>query len=171
MEQTIKKIAVFDFDGTLISTELPETGKVKWKEVKGQDWPHKGWWGRAESLDINIFDNNVIEPVIKDYQIQKQQEDTLVIMLTGRRSIFDKEVKLILDKHGLEFHREYYNTGGETITCKLKTLNMLLKEFPHVEQVTLWEDRAEHVPRFEEWGKTINQEVIVNFVEPVIDRF
>jgi len=30
-------------------------GKETWKEKTGEDWPHLGWWGRATSLDPDIF--------------------------------------------------------------------------------------------------------------------
>jgi len=41
----ITRICVWDFDGTLINTPVPEKGYVQYKEKTGQDWPHKGWWG------------------------------------------------------------------------------------------------------------------------------
>lgn len=171
MKTKITKISVFDFDGTLVNTELPETGKPRWKQVKGVDWPHQGWWGKAESLDLETFENAVIDHVVEDYKKEKNGEENLVVMLTGRRSILSDDVEKILEKHGLVFDRKYYNTGGDTITCKLRTLGKLLVEFPDVTLVELWEDRAPHVETFKEWGETIAPEVKVNFVEPVIKRF
>lgn len=152
MERKIKKLSIFDFDGTLVNTELPETGKPRWKEVKGTDWPHQGWWGRAESLDIEAFENAVIDHVVEDYKKEKNGGENLTIMLTGRMSNLSTHVEKILEKHGLEFDRKYYNTGGDTITCKLKTLTKLLIEFPDVELVECWEDRLEHITLFEQWG-------------------
>lgn len=171
MERKIRKISVFDFDGTLVNTELPETGKPQWKEVKGTDWPHQGWWGRADSLDLDVFENAVIDHVVEDYKKEKNGEDNLVVMLTGRMVGLSVHVEKILDKHGLIFDRKYYNTGGDTITGKLRKIGELLQEFPDVELIELWEDRAPHVELFKQWGETIKPEVKVNFVEPVIDRF
>jgi hypothetical protein len=165
INEKIIKISVFDFDGTLISTELPETGKIKYKEKTGLDWPHIGWWGKPESLDVNIFDNELIEETFNFYKREFQRENTLCIMMTGRRTVLSKEVELILEKHNLKFHRYYYNTGGETFSCKIKTLDKLLEEFPHVEEVELFEDRPEHVEMFESWGKIIGAEVKVNHIK------
>lgn len=172
MERKITKISVFDFDGTLISTELPETGKSRWKEVKGTDWPHRGWWGKAESLDLEIFENSVIEHVVEDYKKEKNGPENLVVMLTGRMVALSLDVEKILDKHGLDFDRKYYNTGGDTITCKKKKIEELLREFPHVEVIEIWDDRLEHIPHFEQLGKTLLEsgklkEFKVNHVIPL----
>jgi phosphoserine phosphatase len=35
----ITKLAVFDFDGTLVDTPLPENGRKEYKAKTGQDWP------------------------------------------------------------------------------------------------------------------------------------
>ena len=59
-----KKLISFDFDDTLVKTPLPEEGKIVWKEKTGTDWPHRGWWSKPESLDMEIFDmSSAIEPV------------------------------------------------------------------------------------------------------------
>lgn len=55
VDSTIKRIAIFDFDGTLIDTDTPESGKPLWLEEFGFEWPFKGWWGRPESLDSRIY--------------------------------------------------------------------------------------------------------------------
>lgn len=168
----ITKLSVFDFDGTLVSTELPETGKPKWLEAKGEKWPHKGWWGRAESLDLDLFENAVIDHVVEAYKAEKNDESNLVCMLTGRLSMLSADVEKILDKHELVFDRKYYNTGGDTITVKQRRIESLLKEFPTIKTIEAWEDRESHVEKFTEWGKKLCDDgiidtFIVNHVVPV----
>jgi hypothetical protein len=46
----------WDFDGSLIDSPLPDYGKEQYERIKGIKYPHIGWWGRVESLDLNIFD-------------------------------------------------------------------------------------------------------------------
>ena len=152
MEKKINKIAIFDLDGTLIDTPLPETGKVEYKKKTGKDWPHKGWWGQADSLDIEVFDMPVITDVVNDYNKMVKEPNTLVVLLTGRLEKLRPQVEKLLASKGLKFHKTLLSTGGSTDTFKLKTLDMLVKEYPDSE-IHMWEDRLEHIPIFEEWGK------------------
>jgi hypothetical protein len=151
--EEITKIEVFDFDGTLVDTLLPETGKPIWLEKTGKEWEHRGWWGRKESLDLEVFGGfEVIEDVIDGFKKAKEDPNTFVVMMTGRRGKLKNEVKAILDHHGLKFDKYLYNYGGDTLTSKLKYLGSMLEVFPNVTDVTLWDDRDEHIPTFEQWG-------------------
>jgi len=147
------KLKVFDFDATLIDTPLPEVGKDIWLQKTGQEWPHKGWWGQADSLDLNVFDMPAKSEVIADYEIARADEDAYVIMLTGRLSKLSEEVKAVLDSKGLVFDEYRFNTGGSTDVVKMRTMDKLLKQYPSITSVALWDDRQSHIPIFEEWGK------------------
>lgn len=151
MEKKIIKLKIFDFDGTLIDTELPETGKQIWLEKTGKEWPHIGWWGKPESLDVDIFDNKVITSVKEAFDIVKTEPETLSVMLTGRRLQLAHQVEKILDLHGMEFDEKHFNTGGATEVCKMKTISDLLKRFPDTEEVVLWEDREPHIDIFHDF--------------------
>jgi hypothetical protein len=151
--RNITKLAVFDFDRTLIMTPLPETGRKIYQEKTGKEWPYQGWWGREESLDTTIFDMPSNPSVVADYQKEKDDPNTAVIMLTGRMTKLSDKVKAILDLNGLEFDGYYYNRCGSTDVEKIKTLNELLEKYPSIKIVEQWDDRLEHIPIFEEWGK------------------
>ena len=73
----ITKISAFDFDGTIVNTPLPDVGKVIWKQKTGKEWPHKGWWGQADSLDSKIFDMPIIQMVRDSYDREVQNPNTL----------------------------------------------------------------------------------------------
>lgn len=150
-----KRLAVFDFDGTLVDTPLPETGKILYKEKTGKDWPHKGWWGQAESLDMDIFDMPLIEQVIEEYKIACADHKTYVVLMTGRLKKFSEEVKKIVHAKGLYFDAYIFNNGGATIDSKLKSLNKLLADHPKLESVSLWDDRQTHIPTFDLWGASL----------------
>ena len=62
--EQIRKVSIYDFDGTLIKTPEPELGKKIWKEKTGEDYPHKGWWGKRESLDIDIFEHEPFADIV-----------------------------------------------------------------------------------------------------------
>ena len=92
----ITKISIFDFDGTLVDSPKPEGGIQLWEKVNGCEYPFKTWWDRLESLDQKVFDIDTIESTIDDYNDEYRDEETLVIMLTGRTSKFRDIVKNIL---------------------------------------------------------------------------
>jgi hypothetical protein len=149
----ITTLSVFDFDGTLIDSPMPDTGRGEYEQKTGKPWPYQGWWGRAESLDMNVFEINPIPSVIADYKTEKADPNTSVIMLTGRMQKLSDKVMAILKANGLEFDGYYFNRGGSTDVEKIRTLNKVLDEQPSIKVVKMWDDRLEHIPIFEQWGK------------------
>ena len=162
----ITRIAVFDFDGTLVNSPLPEEGKVEYEEKTGQKWPYSGWWGRAESLDTNIFDISPIPSVQSAYRNERKNPNTLVVMLTGRIKKLSGQVEDILSTNGFRFDGYYYNDGGSTLTYKINTLSKLLSEYPNVKSIALWDDRIEHVDAFKAWGTGLEN---IDFNITVVD--
>lgn len=156
MGKKITKLSIFDFDGTLIETPLPDVGKILYQEKTGKVWPHEGWWGRRESLDMAIFDMKVIPSVKASYHEEKAKDETLMVMLTGRiknhKIDLTPEVKAILDSHGFEFDEYLLNRGGSTDSAKIKSMEKLLEQHKDIDFIELWDDRLEHIPIFEAWG-------------------
>ena len=151
--EKITKLAVFDFDGTLVDTPLPDKGRQEYHTKTGNAWPHVGWWGQDDSLDTDVFEMPSNPSVIADYNTERANTSTGVILLTGRMRKLADSVKKILDAKGLIFDEYHYNTGGATDVVKLRSLNEMLVAHPTVEAVELWEDRLAHVTIFEQWGK------------------
>jgi hypothetical protein len=90
VDEKIKRIAIFDFDGTLIDTDTPESGKTLWQQEFGFEWPFKGWWGRPESLDSRIyFEKNgskLIEGLTKEFTADEIEK---IIQKGLNKNIFD----------------------------------------------------------------------------------
>lgn len=149
------KLAVFDFDGTLAYSPEPELGKTEYKEKTGQDWPYKGWWGRAESLDTKIFDIPLNPNVVADYKKEKSDPNTLVIMMTGRIPKLSKQVEDILSANNLSFDYYLYNNANSTLDFKIDTMEKLLSKYPSIKSVEMWDDRDEHIGPFQAWGSTL----------------
>ena len=152
MKDERTKIEIFDFDGTLVDTPLPDTGRQEYLAKTGKVWPHEGWWGRHESLDVDVFDMPVVPMVIDGYKKAKADSNTIVVMLTGRLQKLSADVRKVLDAKGLSFEQYLYNRGGETGDAKMKDMDILLKLYPQVTEIEMWDDRVLHVPRFEAWG-------------------
>jgi hypothetical protein len=146
------KLSVFDFDGTLVDTPLPEEGKKTYKEKTGKDWPHAGWWGQPMSLDMQVFEMPTITNVINDYKKEIQNSDTMIVMVTGRMVKLTDLVKEILNRHGLKFHEYHFNRGGSTESAKKKTFDQILSQHPSIKEVSIYDDREEHIPIFQAWG-------------------
>jgi len=166
----ITKLAIFDFDGTLISTPLPETGRQEYHDKTGKAWPHEGWWGRHESLDMEVFDMPTLEEVIADYEKATAEESTAVVLLTGRMIKLSEHVKVILDAKGLTFDEYHYNRGGATEMAKMKSMEKLLEKYKDVTEMELWDDRLPHIPIFEAFlQKQVDEGRITSFKINVVN--
>lgn len=172
----ITKVSVFDCDGTMIDTTMPEIGKEMWKKATGEDYPHRGWWSKRESLDINIYPNNVFDDMHAEFKKAKAESNTFVTLLTGRITPLRKQIDAILDKHDLDFDdvvltgdKRFNKVDGvgakDTLAFKLNYLNSLQGQFPNLEQIEFWDDRDHHNETFVQWGKLQSIPVAIHHVQ------
>lgn len=156
-------LKIWDFDGTLCDTPLPEVGKPIWEKAYGKKWPHLGWWSKAESLDLKVFKHPTLPSVMNDYNKHRNSDNVLNVMLTGRRAKkpLEEAVKAILDSHGLKFDLYYHNNGGETSQNKMNRIEKILTEYPYLETVEMWDDRDEHIPTFQKWGDSLVEQGVI----------
>lgn len=167
----ITKIAIFDFDGTLMDTPHPDTGKQEWEEKTGEKYPHIGWWSKRESLDTNVFDIQSIKSTIIDYFAESDDPNTLVIMLTGRLPQQADQVEKILNDRSLVFDEYHYKGNGATLNSKINTIKSLLNRYPNVNFIEMYEDREPHAISFEEWGKENGVNIKVNLITDAQEAF
>jgi hypothetical protein len=151
----VNKISIFDFDNTISSTPTPESGIKLYKEKTGQDWPYKGWWGRKESLDMDIFDIPPKMDVISSYKEERSKNNTLVVLLTGRIKKLSADVEKILSHYGLDFDEYHYSDSSSTLDFKLKTIEELINRYPDASEIEMWDDRDSHIPSFESFGDNL----------------
>ena len=166
------KLDVFDFDSTLINTpmESDET-KQMWADYHGEDeWPYLSWWTRKESLDMDVYEFPVNPEIIQAYKKSKSEPNTLTIMLTGRTKVLEPQVRAILDSYGLIFDGYFFKEGGVTDHSKMQHMANMLDKHPTINGIEMWDDRLEHVPTFERWGRYIQHTDNVTFkLNKVID--
>jgi len=151
-KQTINKISIFDFDGTLADTPNKEDGIALWEAKTKKDYPHKGWWSKPESLDESVFNIKLIDETKRDYIGESIDKNTLMVMLTGRIPKLANQVEKVLHKNGIIFDEYHYKEKGDTFTSKINTLKKLVEQNPNVTEIEMWEDRLNHADGFEEWG-------------------
>lgn len=170
----VKKVSIFDFDGTLIDTALPDVGKKIWKEKTGDDYPHRGWWSKKETLDIDVFDNEPFDDMVDAYNVESSNPNTYVVLCTGRIIRLTTPVTKILDKYGFEFDdvilngdRRYSGKGmdNNTMAFKIRVLGDMVNQFPNIEELEFWDDRLEHVATFKQWAKQQKIKVTIHLVD------
>ena len=160
-------LVVFDFDATLIKTTLPDVGKGMWSSHHGIEYPHVGWWGRKESLDSDVFDNDMNDWVHDQYKTCVDRGYSK-ILLTGRMKKLRNEVNSVLDKHNIDMDGVYLSSGN-TLSYKLYKMNQIIEQNKEtLEKVVLYDDRLEHNSEFVEWSNSIKElygiEVIVDLI-------
>ena len=158
-----KRLISFDFDDTLCHTPKPEEGKEIWKEKTGTDWPYGGWWGKAESINPEIFDIPVNPWVYQKYLEAVSDPDNYVILATGRlNKVPDmlNHVKTILNNNNISFDEIHLNWGGDTYKFKTKLFEEKIEELG-VKEFVMYDDRQEHLVKFEEWAEEHHVDVKV----------
>lgn len=136
--EKIKRLYVFDFDGTLMDSPTPDLGKVLWGERKGSEYPHLGWWGRAESLDTEVFDIKPIKRIEDILKSQIDREDTYCVILTSRMEKLRPQVEQVLIKTGLHVDELIMKRSDKT---KGEKVLRLAKKFPNLELICAFDDR------------------------------
>jgi len=145
----ITRLAFYDYDGCLFDSPTPEEGKRVWKEKTGEDWPHKGWWYQADSLNPEIFDlvpySNVVNNVNKD----NADPNTYTVLLTGRMVSMGDDIINILNSHGIHF--DDYNFAKKPEELKVERIKGYLGKFPAVNDVVVYDDRDKELVKYKEF--------------------
>jgi hypothetical protein len=135
----MKKLAIYDFDGTLMNTPEAEEGKAKWSEVKGMPYPHVGWWGRAESLDTDVFDITPFPNILSQLKKDVVNPNAYVIILTSRIERLRPQVEKILNDNGIVVNDVLLKRGNET---KGDVILSYLKAMPDLQKIDVYDDFA-----------------------------
>jgi hypothetical protein len=183
-----RKLICFDFDDTLFHTPPPEKGKPIWKEKTGTDWPYRGWWGKTESIgftkegeqityiekdgsEMPIFEipknEWVYEKYLKAVAEKDTNSETYIILATGRVDSVPgmrQGIEKILRENNMVFDEVHLNWGEDTFRFKQKLFEQMIEKLG-VEEFTMYDDRQEHLPKFEDWATT--QSAKINVVDVV----
>jgi len=151
------RLVTYDFDGTLFNSPDREFGEKKYIELTGEKFPHKGWWGRVESLlppivplipDKSWF----IEETINAYKEDIKCEKTSCMLMTGRPFKIRKRIFEILESQKLLFHFYVFRGqkgqfGNDTLEIKINAIDDHLAN-NNIKTLEIWEDRPEHADSF-----------------------
>lgn len=147
MTEPQETVHFFDFDGTIMDSPLPETGKDIYAQVTGKKYPHIGWWGRPESLDLNVFDIQPKADIESIYRKVIQSSHDHAVLLTNRQLKLGDLVKKVLDKHQMPFeHYSYKHNNDE----KGDRILQIMKQFyPGVKNIIFYDDDQRHLDNAE----------------------
>lgn len=131
----IKRIAVFDFDDTLVFTPNPEEGIPSYEKATGKPWivrdkqtalahgfpanfQRTGWWGRKETLHPPIFEphpEKLNQSVANVFHGFRDDAHTYVVVMTGRGANNGGRVKEILANYNIH-PDEFFFKGQKDLT-------------------------------------------------------
>jgi hypothetical protein len=144
-EGNYKRLAVFDFDGTLFkSPERPKGHRGNWWASKDSlDYPHV-----PKRPDDDYWHMNVVRAAKENISDSK----TYCIMLTGRLAdTFQERVDQLLDQKGLEFdEHELAPRSAETADFKIAKIKSILKKYKSIQELEMWDDDLEKIELYKE---------------------
>lgn len=141
----ITTLSFYDFDGTLIDSPMPDSGKQEWKEKTGKEYEHVGWWGRPESLSLDVFEINPIPSVLNQFRSDTTKSDTKTIMLTSRLKKLQPEIEKILQSHNIVFDELSLKQGGGEKDDRIREY---LTRYPDVDTINVYDDRDKEMVVF-----------------------
>ena len=133
----MKRLVIFDFDGTLIDSPQKESGKLEWKQKTGQPYPYDGWWGRKESLDTNVFDIKGFPSIKKQLEQEKAVPDTHVVILTARMEKLRPYVEEILKNNNITADEITLKRGNES---KGDVIMKYVDGYPELKVILVYDD-------------------------------
>lgn len=142
----ITRLCAFDFDGTLINSPEKEAGKTEWSEKMGEPFKYQGWWGRPESLDLDVFDikpfPKVLSILIKDASIPA----TYTIVLTSRQEKLRPLVQAVLDANHIKVDKLDMQRGARTKGQKILDY---ASKLPDLREINVYDDRDSDIASYE----------------------
>jgi hypothetical protein len=160
-------LAFFDMDGCLFDTPHPENGKHIWSNYYRKPYPHIGWWGRLESMDLNVF---TIKPRPHVYEMWKElyEKGFETRVLTSRMPKFESIIQTILCDNDINMEEVLTSKGSLTKGQRiLQIVNDAIAQGFVVKEVQFFDDRMKEIVTVEAL-ETVLDEVAVQLLKSVM---
>ena len=143
----VHQLFIFDFDSTLFNTPDPDEGRREYERGTGQKWPYPGFLGHVESLLPPLVTRP--GPALAEYYSHCGRAGSFTVVLTARIRRVETAVRCVLNDFGLFPDRLITKHSGDSGTdYKVKEIQNLIKEFPGVQTVFIWDDSSENLAGF-----------------------
>ena len=145
-EGEIKVLNVYDFDRTLFFTHDNIEGKKKYEQVFGEKYPHKGWFGREESLsdELDIKKNKNMWAI---YDVLKSEPNSLSILMSNRVYKLQDRIKEFLTDRGYVFDSIILKKGG---VGKAARLQAFWEDHQSVNKINVFDDLDKALEEYKE---------------------
>ena len=143
----ITRLCAFDFDSTLIDSPQKESGKIQWSEKMGKPHPYQGWWGRPESLDLNVFDIKPFPKILNLLNKDISTPATYTIVLTSRQEKLRPLVQKVLDVNNIRVDKLDMQRDQRTKGQKILDYS---KKFRDLREINVYDDRDTDITSYEE---------------------
>tara|TARA_R110000772_G_scaffold2410_1_gene8334 strand:+ start:49996 stop:50523 length:528 start_codon:yes stop_codon:yes gene_type:complete len=153
-------LSIFDLDSTLYITPLPTDLNREILSVY-RGYEKSGWWGKAESLDTELFDIKPNPWILEKYDTHTKNGDYKVLM-TGRIKKLESAVRKVIEQDGFIFKELHLADGRKTIDFKVSRIKSLIEKLKPTE-VFFYDDRTEHIPTFRKVGDEIEDTLGIPF--------
>jgi hypothetical protein len=172
--ETKPMLKIFDFDGTLFNSPLPNPtlwDRTTYGKLWG-DFSHGGygWFQNTLSLDDKYIDaDNFNEPMVEEVKKSLKDPNSITVLLTGRTDAYTNQIKKILNNRGLVFDEYGFKPQSDdspehTMNFKLRFIRELIDKYnPSI--IELWDDRAKHTKRFDEFLDSVNLNGGVHYID------
>jgi hypothetical protein len=140
----IETLNVFDFDGTLFKTPGSDVGKMNYEKVYKKPYPHKGWFGREESLDDKL-DIPQIKSTRKIYEQLKKNPNSKTILISDRAFFLEDRMSQFLSDRGYHFDDILLKTGK---IKKAERLQDFWENYPNVKEINVFDDMNSAIEQY-----------------------
>lgn len=137
-KNNIKRLSIFDFDGSLINTFGPEEGKPMWEKYYGKKFSWNGWWSKPESLDLNVFNIKPFPSVLNQLREEQNKPNTYVLVLTSRMEKLRPQVQAVLDANNIMVDKLDMK---KIETTKGHKLLGYVNNFMNLQEINVYDDR------------------------------
>lgn len=158
----IKRLIAIDFDGTICDSPEPEEGKKKWEEKYDKKYPYQGWWGRPESLDLDVFNIKPFPEVLKILKKEMKHEDTHVIILTSRVEKLRSKLQAVLDYNNIKVDKLDMKRNEKT---KGEKILDYIDYFEDLEEISVYDDRDSDIESYKSIVDKIPKNIVFNIYQ------